>query len=96
MTLSPGSSLEDVAAAVSVALRKHNVEAVLTGGACASLWSGGRYSSLDLDFILTAPASRAAQEGAMGSLGFVREGDRFVHPDVRFWVEFPRGPLAIG
>lgn len=96
MTLSPASSLEEVAAAVSAALRRHGVEAALTGGACASLWSGGRYSSLDLDFILTAPASRAAQEKAMGSLGFVREGDRFVHGDVRFWVEFPRGPLAIG
>jgi hypothetical protein len=94
--LSPSSGLEDVAAAVSAALRGHGVEAALTGGACASLWSGGRYSSLDLDFILTAPASRTAQEKAMGSLGFVREGDRFVHEDVRFWVEFPKGPLAIG
>ena len=96
MTLSAASGLPEVAAAVSGSLERHGVEAALTGGACASLWSSGRYSSLDLDFVLTAPASRAAQERAMASLGFVREGDRFVHPTVRFWVEFPRGPLAIG
>ena len=32
----------------------------------------------------------------MGSIGFVRKQDRYVHPRVRFYVEFPRGPLAIG
>jgi hypothetical protein len=26
----------------------------------------------------------------------VREGDRYVHPQVGFYLEFPRGPLAIG
>ena len=96
MSLTAASSLEEVAAAVSEALEKHGVEAVLTGGACASLWSGGRYSSFDLDFVVTAPASRRAQERAMASVGFGREGDRWVHATVRFWVEFPRGPLAVG
>lgn len=96
MRLSAASSLEEVAASVSAALERYGVSAVLTGGACASLWAGGRYSSLDLDFIVTAPATRRAQEGAMASVGFVRDGDRYVHPEVRFWVEFPRGPLAIG
>lgn len=32
----------------------------------------------------------------MGRVGFVRKGDRYVHPQARFYVEFPRGPLAIG
>lgn len=96
MKLSGTSSLEVVAAVVSKALEQHGVEAVLTGGACASLWSGGRYSSLDLDFVVIAPARRRAQPDALASVGFVREGDRYVHPVVPFWVEFPRGPLAIG
>jgi hypothetical protein len=94
--LSSASGLAEVAAAVSAALERHGIEVALTGGACASLWSGGRYSSLDLDFIVTAPATRQAQDDAMSSVGFVREGDRYVHPAVRFWVEFPRGPLAVG
>lgn len=96
MKLSAASGLEEVAARVSGALERYGVSAALTGGACASLWSGGRHSSLDLDFIVTAPATRRALEGAMASVGFVRDGDRYVHSDVRFWVEFPRGPLAIG
>ena len=33
---------------------------------------------------------------AMAAVDFKRDGDRFVHPEVKFWVEFPRGPLAIG
>ena len=32
----------------------------------------------------------------MKRVGFVRSGDRYVHPSARFYVEFPRGPLAIG
>ncbi len=96
MTLSASSGLGEVAAAVGSALERHGVVAVLTGGACASLWSGGRHQSLDLDFIVTAPVPRKRQDEAMASLGFVRAGDRYVHPLVRFWVEFPRGPLGIG
>lgn len=33
---------------------------------------------------------------AMEAIGFARRGDRYVHRQVRFYVEFPRGPLAIG
>src|SRR5262249_60658609 len=32
----------------------------------------------------------------MLSVGFVRRHDRYVHSRARFYVEFPRGPLAIG
>ena len=32
----------------------------------------------------------------MRSAGFERDGARYVHPDSRFFVEFPAGPLAIG
>jgi hypothetical protein len=32
----------------------------------------------------------------MASVGFHRSGDRYVHAQVLFYVEFPRGPLAIG
>ena len=33
---------------------------------------------------------------AMASVAFVRRRDRYVHRRARFYVEFPRGPLAIG
>jgi hypothetical protein len=43
------SSLADVAAAVAGALPGSEIRAVLTGGACATLYTGGEYQSSDLD-----------------------------------------------
>jgi hypothetical protein len=94
--LSERSSLGAVAAAVAGALRTHRIRAVLTGGACAALYSGGAYHSRDLDFIVVESATRNEMDTAMASIGFARRGDRYVHPRARFYVEFPRGPLAIG
>jgi len=33
---------------------------------------------------------------AMESIGFARKRDRYIHRRARFYVEFPRGPLAVG
>ena len=96
MTLGPRSTLAGVALAVGDALRRHEITAVLTGGACASLYAGGRYLSQDMDFIATTGVTQSRLDQAMASVGFGRAGDRYVHPRVRFYVEFPRGPLAIG
>ena len=90
------STLRQVALAVGAALERHGIGAVLTGGACASLHSRGAYTSLDLDFVATGPVSRGRLDGAMADVGFKRSGDRYLHPAVSFWVEFPRGPLAVG
>lgn len=96
MKLSRRSSLGAVAAAVATGLRGHGIQAVLTGGACASLYSDGAYHSKDLDFVVIGGATQALMDAAMAVSGFVRRGDRYVHPRARFYVEFPRGPLAIG
>lgn len=68
----------------------------MTGGACAALYSVGAYHSRDLDFIVLESVTRKEMDSAMGSIGFSRRHDRYVHPRVRFYVEFPRGPLGIG
>ena len=96
MTLSRRSSLGAVAAAVAAGLRGQGIDAVLTGGACASIYSEGAYHSRDLDFVVVGSVSQATMDAAMAASGFVRRGDRYVHPRARFYVEFPRGPLAIG
>jgi len=85
-----------VAVVVGDALRRHGIRAVLTGGACASLYTGGAHESVDVDFILSGPTRKDRLDAAMKSLGFTRRGDRYVHPRLSFFVEFPRGPLAIG
>ena len=96
MTLDARSSLTTVALTVGAALGRHGIEAVLTGGACASVHTRGKYQSRDMDFIVTSVTTQAQLDRAMASVGFRRTGDRYVHPRVVFYVEFPRGPLAIG
>jgi hypothetical protein len=77
-------------------LRRAGIRAVLTGGACAAVHTGGRHSSVDADFILLGEVERQDLDGALATLGFRRAGDRYVHTKTDFYVEFPRGPLAIG
>lgn len=96
MKVTARSSLADVALAVGDALRRAGIRAVLTGGACAHLHSGGAYLSRDADFILGMQCSQGALDQALAGIGFSREGDRYVHGTSRFFVEFPRGPLGIG
>jgi hypothetical protein len=90
------TSLRSVAIAVGRALADHGIRAVLTGGACASIHSNGSYVSEDVDFVLEGRVQLARLDQAMASVGFEREANRYVHPLTSFWVEFPRGPLALG
>lgn len=96
MTIRRASSLSKVAIAVGDALRRAGIRAVLTGGACACVHTGGTYSSVDADFVLLGEVERQQLDTALAGLGFQRDVDRYVHPNTDFYVEFPRGPLAIG
>ena len=96
VTITKQSTLLEVALTVGAALDRHGVKAVLTGGACASIHSAGEYTSLDLDFVVTNQTTQPTLDMALGDVGFNRSGDRYLHPDTQFWVEFPRGPLAVG
>jgi hypothetical protein len=91
-----GSTLEEVVGAVAEALERADVRAILTGGACATFYTKGEYQSEDLDFVLQSRISQTELDEVMGSAGFHRRGDHYVHPKTRFFVEFPRGPLGIG
>ncbi len=96
MRLKPDIELGELAVRVGDALRRAGIRAVLTGGACAHLRSGGVYTSVDVDYVLTRLPTQAALDDAMSSLGFMRRGDHYEHPDLKYFVEFPPGPLAIG
>ena len=96
MRLSARSSLGAAAAVVAGALRADGIAAVLTGGACAAIYTKGTYHSRDLDFIVVGPVTQAGIDSAMASVGFKRRHDRYFHSRTRFYVEFPRGPLAVG
>lgn len=96
MRLTRRSTLADVAVAVGSALRRSGIRAVLTGGACADLYAEGASASFDADFILAGPVDGEDLDRALALLGFVRNGDRYVHTRLPFHVEFPAGPLGIG
>ena len=96
MSLTARSSLAQVAACVANALARSKIRAVLTGGACATLYSKGEYQSSDLDFILQSAVTSKELDGVMNAIGFRRTGNRYAHPRTAFFVEFPAGPLGIG
>ena len=96
MKLTARSTLSDVAVTVGDALRRAGIRAVLTGGACANLYTRGAHLSLDADFVLVEPCTADDLDRTLADLGFERQRDRYVHRRVPFVVEFPRGPLGIG
>ncbi len=96
VTLTSRSKLSDVARVVGGALADAGIPATLSGGACATIYSEGAYQSLDLDFILGESVSRKRLDKAMSDAGFKRSTDHYIHARTKFFVEFPRGPLAIG
>jgi len=96
VSLTSRSSLAEVAACVAEALARAGIRAVLTGGACATLYSEGKYQSFDLDFILQTATTARDLDDAMEVIRFRRVGNHYEHPRARFLVEFPAGPLGIG
>lgn len=92
------STLPKVALAVAAVLSEHHIRAVLTGGACVSIYTNGLYVSKDADFVIQSglPGLQRRVDEALASLGFVRDGDRYVHHVTPFFVEFLPGPLSIG
>ena len=96
MTLTSRSTLTSVAAFVARALARSRIRAVLTGGACATLYSQGEYQSSDLDFILQSAVTPAKLDAVMKTIGLRRVGNYYEHPRSPFIVEFPAGPLGIG
>jgi len=88
----------ELGAFVQEKLRTKGIDVVLSGGACVSIYSHGKYVSMDLDMICTslmAPKRRLIRE-ALAELGFLVKGRYFIHPDTDLFVEFPKGPLSVG
>ncbi len=91
MRLTAEPTLPEVAVAVGAQLRRRGITAVLTGGACVSVYTDGSYVSKDADFVIQGTVQQAALDGALAEPGFARKGDRYVHPDLEFYLEFPPG-----
>jgi hypothetical protein len=89
-------SVGELAAFIYSYLKAHGVDAVLSGGACVTIYSQNQYFSPDLDFIESGGTSRRKLKNLLGKLGFFEERRYFKHPETDFYLEFPTGPLAVG
>ena len=89
-------SIGELAAFVCSHLQKHGIEVVLTGGGCVEIYSAGKYSSFDLDFIENVPVGGRKLGEVLKEIQFSRKDRYFTHPDTEYFFEFPVGPLAVG
>jgi hypothetical protein len=89
-------SVAELAALVSSELRKHGADAVLSGGACVTIYASGKYVSKDLDFVLVSSQSLQRITAALAGLGFEPSGRFFTHPGLSLHVDILPPPLAVG
>jgi hypothetical protein len=89
-------SQPELAAFIEDALEREGITVVLSGGSAVSFYSSNQYVSKDLDLINTGFARRTRIKSVMEKIGFQEKGRYFVHPETKFFVEFPDGPLSVG
>ncbi len=87
--------IKDLAALVCRKLNEKDIDAVLVGGACVSIYTKNKYVSYDLDFVSHASLKNITE--VLTELGFKRESTRhFVRDDCPYFIEFVAPPLSIG
>ena len=86
--------MQEIATLVSGALEAAGILAVLGGGGAVSQYSDNEYLTTDLDFITVERNKVIAP--IIAELGFTAEGKDFHHPQSRYFLEFPAGPLSFG
>lgn len=86
----------ELAGFIAAEFQRRNINVVLSGGSCVSIYSRDKYVSMDLDFVNAGFSKRSLIRTTMESLGFREENRYFRHPDTPILIEFPPGPLGIG
>lgn len=88
-------SIKKLAGIVEKALQENNIDAVLVGGACVTIYSENKYMSKDLDFVTYSSIKKV--KPVLEKLGFKQEGKRrFINKDCEFYIEFVAPPVGIG
>lgn len=87
-------SLRDLAGYLSEELRKRDIDTILVGGACVTIYSENRYQSYDLDYITYADMKKV--KNALVELGFAEKQKCFKHEGCQWFVEFVSPPVAVG
>ena len=92
-SITPDTSMLEIAVLVSEALEAAGISAVLGGGGAVSQYSDNEYMTTDLDFITIERNKTIAP--VVAKLGFTLEGKDFHHPKSRYFLEFPPGYPAV-
>lgn len=94
MTINKKTSIEELAGIVAQKLQEHQLDCVLVGGACVSIYSKNRYQSYDLDYVTYEDMGKIKR--ALQEIGFSLSGNMYRHPKTQFFIEFVTPPVAIG
>lgn len=87
-------SLEELAGHLSTEFNKRQIDTVLVGGACVTIYSKNRYQSSDLDFVVYEDMKRVNE--VLEELGFTEKDGYFCHKQCKWFVEFVSSPVAVG
>jgi len=91
-----GLSLEDFAIVISDYLIKNEIDAVLSGGACVTIYTKNKFMSYDLDFVLISYDKQKEARQLLTEIGFYEEDRYFKHNDTEFFIDFVPPPLSVG
>ena len=80
-----------IAAWVQSLFSKEDQVPVLVGGAAVEILTGGAYTTGDLDFVGSVPAS---VRGILEASGFKRSGRHWINDEAEVFLEFPGDALA--
>jgi len=91
-----GLSLEDFAIVISDHLIKNEIDVVLSGGACVTIYTKNKFMSYDLDFVLISYDKQKEARQLLTEIGFYEEDRYFKHNDTEFFIDFISPPLSVG
>jgi len=86
--------LKELAGFISKYLSKNNIDAILVGGACVSIYTENKYQSYDLNYV--SYSSLKDIKKVLLKLGFKPEGRIFSHTDCPYVLDFVAPPVSIG
>ena len=87
--------IKDLAGIISRQLTKNDIDAVLVGGACVSIYTKNDYLSFDLDYVSYTAVKEI--KVCLEEIGFMQKApNRFVNENCKFYIEFVSPPVAIG
>lgn len=89
----------ELAGLVCETLTDADIDVVLVGGSCVSIYTSEMFASLDLDFVALGSVSNRRIANVLAAIGFRPKKSNaryFEHPDTSLTLEFPPSPLMLG